>query len=209
MIKAYFSTNMHNDLTQAFTKSDVLWRLREKAIQVRSTQQLDEKVVEVKIDIPNSEIKEYPRDKTPDDLEPGLYRTSSGFLTFKGDPTLFKEVRTVVKANLDDPKIPRVTVIVVIEDPEQLKGPYWWNAPLVKSAVDRFKPKWVCKGYIHSIVGTDKVRIDYVPVAVNESVLTNIITNLVAALSPVVDQLEEVFDDHGSNQEFDLLDHIF
>jgi hypothetical protein len=206
MIKAYLCINQFNELKHIFTKSELVLRLRDNAKDCRKYQQLDEKVVELQFNLKKEDVKEPPKDKVLDDYEPGFYKQGIGHYYFKGDPTLIKEIRTVTPANMDDPKIPRVTVVAVVENKELLNSEYWWNSKEITSLVDRFKPKWVCKGYLHSIVGSDKVRIDYVPVAINESALTNVIKDLIEGLSRVGDQLEGVFDDHGTNQELDLLD---
>ncbi|MNY11253.1 hypothetical protein D3C86_1442730 [compost metagenome] len=197
---------MHYDPKLLLAMSDVTWLLRERAPMARAHQGLDEKVIEIQIEGKSDEIQEMPKDKKIDDLDPGLWRSSNGFVWFKGDPKRFKEIRTISPAKLEDPHIPRITIIAVIEQSEQLKQNNWYQCEAVKSVLDRFKPKWVCKGYIVNKVGDDKVRIDYVPVALNESALHNVIKNLIGALSTVGEQIEEVFDDHGSKQELDLFE---
>ncbi len=207
MIKAYLCVNQFNDLAHIFTKPELHLRLRDTAKACRTYQQLDEKIVELSFDLTKSQVLDYPRDKRFEDLDPGFYKHEhGGFYTFRGDPVLVKEIRTVAKSNIDDPTIPRLTMVAVVENKDLLKSEYWWNSAEITTLVDRYKPKFMCKGYLHSIVGDDKVRIDYVPVSINEGVLTRVVKDLVEGLAKVGDQLEEVFMDHGTNQEVGLLD---
>lgn len=205
MIKLYAIPNMHYDPKLLLTMSSVTWMLYERPTMARQHQELDQKVIEIQIEGTSDDIQDMPKDKKIDDLEPGMYR-SGIFVWFKGDPKLFKEIRTVSPAKLEDPAIPRITIIAVIEQSEQLRDNNWFNSQAVRSAVDRFKPKWVCKGYVQSKIGDDKVRIDYVPVAINESALHNVIKNLIAAMTGVGEQFEEIFDDHGTKQEMNIFD---
>jgi hypothetical protein len=207
MIKAYLCVNQFNDLKHIYTKPELHLRLRDTAKACRTYQQLDEKVVELQFDLTKEQMLEIPKDKRLDDLEPGFYRHDhGGFYTFRGDPMLVKEIRTVAKSNIDDPTIPRLTMVAVVDDKDILKNEYWWNSNDLANLVARYKPKFMCRGYLHSIIGEDKVRIDYVPVSIDERVLTQVVKDLIEGLSRVGDQLEGVFLDHGTNQEIDLLD---
>lgn len=206
MIKAYMCVNQFNDLKHIYTMAEFSTRLRDNAKDCRKYQQLDEKVIELQIDVKKEDVKDPVKTIDFDEYEPGLYKTSPGWYFFKGDPKLIKEIRTVTPSSIDDSKIPRVTVVAVVDKPEILLGEYWWNAKELQSLIDRFKPKWMCKGYLREIVGKDKVRIDYVPVSINEGPLASLVKDLFEGLSKVGDQIEGIFEDHGSNQEIELLD---
>lgn len=200
-MKLFMALNMHYSLPELFTKPEVTLSLKRDKSSV--TPDLDQNVVEFTIDIPDADIinqKEYVK---PTDLSPGFYDNGLNWV-FKGDPVKITNARTVVKARLPVIQdIPRVSMLVVI-DRDVLNLPNWWCHSDVTAAIERYKPKWGAKGYVFNKVGNDKVRIDYVPITVNPTAVTTLLTSLMAFAEQTMEQLPTIVTDHGSKQ--DLLD---
>lgn len=202
-MKLYMALNMHYPLPELFTKAEITLHLKETAKQVNPD--LDQNVVEFTIDVPESEVvkqDKFEEKRTPvADLPPGLYDNGYTWV-FKGDPTKITNTKTVKKARLPIVEdIPRVSIVAVVSR-EVLLTPHWWCHPDILAVIERYKPKWGAKGYVFDKVGNDKVRLDYIPLTVNPTAVTTLITSLMAFAENAMEQLPSVVTDHGSQQEF-------
>lgn len=202
-MKLYMALNMHYPLPELFTKAEITLHLKESVKLV--TPDLDQNVVELTIDIPETEVvkqDKFEEKRTPvSDLPPGLYDNGYTWV-FKGDPSKITNTKIVKKARLSIIEdIPRVSIVAVVNR-EVLQVPHWYNHPDILAVIERYKPKWGAKGYVFDKVGNDKVRLDYVPITVNPEAVSTLIASLVAFAEQAMEQLPSVVTDHGSQQDF-------
>lgn len=202
-MKLYMALNMHYALPELFTKAEITLHLKDSVKKVEPD--LDQNVVEFTIDIPDLEV--IKRDKFEEkrvpvaDLPPGLHDDGYTWV-FKGDPVKITNTKTVKKARLPIVEdIPRVSIVAVVSR-EVLLTPHWWCHPDILAVIERYKPKWGAKGYVFDKVGNDKVRLDYIPLTVNPTAVTALVTSLMAFAEQAMEQLPSVVTDHGSQQEF-------
>jgi hypothetical protein len=212
-MKLYMALNMHYPLPELFARQEVTLMLKRDAKSVAPD--LDQNVVEVTIDFPESEVtkQDVYYDITKDmekpvnlvDLPLGLYDRGVNW-TYKGDPTKITNTRIVKKARLpiiED--IPRVSIVAVV-DKDALNSTHWYHHADVLATIERYMPKWGAKGYIYGKIGNDKIRLDYVPLTVNPTAVATLITSLMGFGEAIMEQLPGCVSDHGSKQEF--MDHF-
>ena len=199
-MKLYMALNMHYPLPELFTKSEVTLRLKRDAKSVVAD--LDQNIVELTLDIPEKDVINPEKYAALDaDLAPGLYDHGINWV-YKGDPVKITNTKTVKKARLPIVEdIPRVSIVAVVNR-EVLLSPHWYHHADILAVIERYKPKWGAKGYVFDKVGNDKVRLDYIPLTVNPTAVTTLITSLMAFAEQAMEQLPTVVTDHGSQQEF-------
>jgi hypothetical protein len=198
-MKLFMALNMHYPLPELFAREEITLNLWRDAKSVKPD--LDQNVVEMTIDVPESEIINQKDYLDPKEMALGLY--DKGYTwTYKGDPVKITNTKVVKKARLpiiED--IPRVSIVAVV-DKDVLNSTHWYHHADVLAVIERYKPKWGAKGYVFGKVGNDKIRLDYVPLTVNPTAVATLITNLMGFGETIMEQLPTCVSDHGSQQEF-------
>ena len=108
---------------------------------------------------------------------------------YDGELPLLLSVERVTRAELlTDPTIPKIDVLIPVDEPARLDRTAWWTEMWVEESARQYAPKWICEHYVTGVV-KDMVRITYIPATIKADQLESlhqarrIIDDLVEAIN--------------------------